>query len=104
MGYYTTRLKRQQEDNIHFLIMIKFNTSEPKQSVELWKTMFPSLLIWGTYIWGVLLFEWVLIFEKSVAIASMGTYICGVLVFDGYLHSREHRIVIKKFIKSQLMA
>ena len=39
----------------------------------------------GTYIWGVLLFEWVLIFEKSVAIASMGTYIRGVLVFDGYL-------------------
>ena len=32
-----------------------------------WKTMFQSLLIWGTYIWGVLLFEWVLIFEKSVA-------------------------------------
>ena len=47
--------------------------------------MFQSLLIWGTYIWGVLLFEWVLIFEKSVAIVSMGTYICGVLVFDGYL-------------------
>ena len=52
--------------------------------------MFPSLLIWGTYIWGVLLFEWVLIFEKSVASVSMGTYICGVLVFDGYLYSREY--------------
>ena len=52
--------------------------------------MFQSLLIWGTYICGVLLFEWVLIFEKSVAIASMGTYICGVLVFDGYLYSREY--------------
>ena len=44
--------------------------------------MFQSLLIWGTYIWGVLLFEWVLIFEKLVASVSMGTYICGVLVFD----------------------
>ena len=52
--------------------------------------MFQSLLIWGTYIWGVLLFEWVLIFEKLVAIVSMGTYICGVLVFDGYLYSREY--------------
>ena len=30
----------------------------------------------------VLLFEWVLIFEKLVASVSMGTYICGVLVFD----------------------
>ena len=47
--------------------------------------MFQSLLIWG-----VLLFEWVLIFEKSVASVSMGTYICGVLVFDGYLYSREY--------------
>ena len=36
---------------------------------------------------GNILFEWVLIFKKSVAIASMGTYICGVLVFDGYLWS-----------------
>ena len=52
--------------------------------------MFQSLLIWGTYIWGVLLFEWVLIFEKSVASVSMDTYICGVLVFDGYLYSREY--------------
>ena len=65
---------------------------QPKQSVELWKTMFQSLLIWGTYIWGVLLFEWVLIFEKSVASVSMGTCICGVLVFDGYLYSREYGI------------
>ena len=82
--------------NIHFLIMIanayKLVLAEPKQSVELWKTMFQSLLICGTYIWGVLLFEWVLILEKSVAIASMGTYICGVLVFDGYLYSREYSI------------
>ena len=38
----------------------------------------------------LLLFEWVLIFEKSVASVSMGTYICGVLVFDGYLYSREY--------------
>ena len=52
--------------------------------------MFQSLLIWDTYIWGDYNFEWVLIFEKSVAIASMGTYICGVLVFDGYLYSREY--------------
>ena len=59
-----------------------------------------SLLIWGTYIWGVLLFEWVLIFEKSVAIASMGTYICGVLVFDGYLYSREYGIVAALHIQS----
>ena len=51
--------------------------------------MFQSLLIWDTYIWGVLLFEWVLIFEKSVARDSMGTYICGVL---GYLYSREYGI------------
>ena len=57
--------------------------------------MFQSLLIWGTYIWGVLPFEWVLIFEKSVAIASMGTYICGVLVFDGYLYSREYGMYSK---------
>ena len=77
--------------NIHFLIMIiKLVLAEPRQSVEAWKTMFQSLLIWGTYIWGVLLFEWVLIFEKLVAIASMGTYICGVLVFDGYLYSQEY--------------
>ena len=68
----------------------KLVLAEPSQSVEAWKTMFQSLLIWGTYIWGVLLFEWVLIFEKSVAIASMGTYIYGVLVFDGYLYSREY--------------
>ena len=46
----------------------------------------------GSYIWGVLLFEWVLIFKKSVASVSMGTYICGVLVFDGYLYSREYGI------------
>ena len=39
-----------------------------------------------------LLFEWVLIFKKSVASVSMGTYICGVLVFDGYLYSREYGI------------
>ena len=47
--------------------------------------------LWYLYL-GVLLFEWVLILEKSVAIASMGTYICGVLVFDGYLYSREYSI------------
>ena len=29
------------------------------------------------YLGGTTNFEWVLIFEKSVAIASMGTYICG---------------------------
>ena len=44
--------------------------------------MFQSLLIWGTYIWGVLLFEWILIFEKSVAILSRW-----VLIFVGYLYS-----------------
>ena len=59
-------------DNVYKLVLAE--VLQPKQSVELWKTMFQSLLIWGTYIWGVLLFEWVLIFEKSVASVSMGTY------------------------------
>ena len=41
----------------------------------------PITADWGIYIWGVLLFEWVLIFEKSVASVSMGKgylYLMGI--------------------------
>ena len=41
---------------------------------------------------GVLIFEWVLIFQNFIVMVSMDTYIRRVLVFDGYLYSRVYGI------------
>ena len=59
--------------------------------------MFQSLLIWGTYIWGVLLFEWVLIFEKSVASVSMGTYIGGVYLYLMGTYTPENMVLYQSW-------
>ena len=46
----------------------------------------------ATNIHEVLLFTWVLLFQKPVVAAVIGSNIHGVLVIDGYLYSRVNGI------------
>ena len=56
---------------------------------RVWLARLSTKIIYrGTSICGILIVEWVLIFQNFVVMVSMGTYIRRVLVFDGYLYSR----------------
>ena len=50
----------------------------------------PDFLCWlmGTYIHWVLLYAWVLLFQKWIETGLMDTYVHRVLVIYGYLYSR----------------